>query len=332
MNNLFIIKSCVLLFAYLLNLNSAEFKLTELFRFDGGEEALYGISDLIPLDDGSFIISDRLQNKILKVNREGELVTMTGRDGRGPGEFTGGPDLIVESDGLLYVFDRSISRVVQVFDHALNYVTTLNIRIARDAVAMSDSLMVLHYYNSSNDKFLHLYDYSGELKFSVDHETGSKNYTNLNNGHVLNIGKERLVLVYKHMNRIEFYNRGFELSKRISIDSLPEQSPVYQRPGTDQIVRRFEGRQREIVEKASYWPEITIFQAAASNVKGNVYIQLHSDVWDSENNIIVLNDQGIQTDSFNLPVNQELMAIGDDDRLYSKSISGDAVYVYQIDR
>lgn len=317
---------CLLIF------NTTDIKLTEILRFDGDNEALYGIADLIPLDDGSFVISDRLMNRILKVNGEGELVKMTGRDGRGPGEFSGGPDLIVENDGLLYVFDRSISRVVQVFDHDLNYVTTLKIRIARDAVAISDSVMLLHYYNSSNDKFLHLYDYFGEPKSSLDHETGSNEYTNLNNGHILNIGKERMVLVYKHMNRIEFFNPEFELSKRVSIDSLPEQSPLYQRPGTDQIVRRFEGRQREIVEKASYWPEITIFQSAASDGKGNVYIQLHSDVWDLENNIIVLNDEGIQIDSFMLPDNQELMAIGDDDRLYSKSTSDDMVFVYQIDR
>jgi len=332
LNKLNIVKSSILIVLYLASLNTSITTLTEIFRFDGDGEELYGVADLLPLDNGDFVISDRLTNKVLKVSGTGKLVRLVGRDGRGPGEFSGGPDLIVESEGLLYVFDRSASRVVQVFDHDLNYVTTINIRIIRDAVAVNNSLMLLHYHDYLNNKFLHLYDYKGEIKSSLEHDAGSEEYTNLNYGHVLNIGKERMVLVYKHMNRIEYYNSEFELSKRVSIDSLPGQSPVYQRPGTDQIVRRFEGREREIVEKGSYWPEINIFQSAASDGKGNVYIQVNSELWDSENNIIVLNDQGTQTDSFNLPDHQELMAIGNDDRLYSKSASGDAVFVYQISR
>lgn len=332
MKNTIIIKFCLILLAYITSIGFADISITEIYRFDGDGEALYGVSDLVPLDEGNFVVSDRRMKRVLKVNSEGELVRTAGRDGRGPGEFNGGANLIVEQSGLLYVFDLSSSKIAQVFDHDLNYVTTISVELPVDAVALNDSLMMLHYHDYVNDKYLQVHKYNGERVTSVKHDAGSKEFTRLNDAHLQNIGDGTTVVVYRHLNRIEYYKLDFSLRNRISIASLPDQSPVYKMPGSDQIAARFTGTQRSIVERASYRPEYRIFEAIAVDGKGNLFVQINSELWDSDDNIIVIDENGDRTGSFNLPGNQLLLAIGSDDRLYSKTVAGEAVYVYQINR
>ncbi len=332
MKNIFIIKLCLILLPFFAAANVSDFSITEIYKFEGDGKTLFGVTDLIPLDDDSFVISDMRMKRILKVNRDGELVRLAGRDGRGPGEFSGGAHQIIENGGLLYVFDMSSLKIAQVFDHDLNYVTTIQTELARDAIAINDSVMLLHYHNYQNDKYLHLHNYDGALVSSVDHEVASEEYVNLNYANVVSTGNGKFVIVYRHLNRIEYYNTDFSLCTILSIASLPDESPVYQMPGSAKIAARFEGRQRNIVESASYRPEFLIYKSSAADRKGNVYIQVNSELWDSDENIIVLDQRGSQTGSFVLPGNQKLMAIGRDDRLYSRSATGDAVYVYQINR
>lgn len=83
-------------------------------------------TDVAVLPDGSFFISDGYANtRVMKFSAEGRFLFQWGRPGAGPGEFDLPHAVDVDSEGRVYVADRSNARV-QVFDGAGRYLTEWN--------------------------------------------------------------------------------------------------------------------------------------------------------------------------------------------------------------
>jgi len=73
-------------------------------------------TNLIFAPNGDFFVSDGYVNsRVVKYNKDGEYLTHWGKKGTGDGEFDLVHDVALDSDGRLYVADRTNQRV-QIFD------------------------------------------------------------------------------------------------------------------------------------------------------------------------------------------------------------------------
>ena len=80
-------------------------------------------TDVAVLPDGSFYVSDGYGNtRVVKYSSTGEFLFQWGTKGSGPGEFDLPHGIALDSEGRVYVADRSNSRI-QIFDAQGRYVT-----------------------------------------------------------------------------------------------------------------------------------------------------------------------------------------------------------------
>ena len=95
------------------------------------EDTFIGPTACAEAPDGSIIVADghwprpstaqQDGDRLVKLTKDGEFVRAVGRLGAGPGEFMGPHSLAFDSQGRLFVADRSNNRV-QIFDAQLNFV------------------------------------------------------------------------------------------------------------------------------------------------------------------------------------------------------------------
>jgi DNA-binding beta-propeller fold protein YncE len=85
----------------------------------GGNDELNGPSDVLVAPNGDIFIADghgeKTNDRIVKYSRDGKFITTWGHHGSGLGEFDVTHGLAMDSEGRLYVADRSNNRV-QIFD------------------------------------------------------------------------------------------------------------------------------------------------------------------------------------------------------------------------
>lgn len=80
------------------------------------EERFNKPTDVEVAADGSIYVTDGYgNNRIVKLNQDGEFVSAWGTKGEGPGEFDTPHGIAVDGDGRVYIADRGNSRL-QVFD------------------------------------------------------------------------------------------------------------------------------------------------------------------------------------------------------------------------
>jgi len=95
-----------------------------------GEDTFIGPTACVATADGHLIVADghwprpstaqQDGDRLVKLTTDGEFVASVGKLGAGPGEFMGPHDLAFDSQGRLFVADRSNNRV-QIFDQDLNF-------------------------------------------------------------------------------------------------------------------------------------------------------------------------------------------------------------------
>lgn len=96
-----------------------------------GEDTFIGPTSCALLPNGNIVVADghwprprtaqQDGDRLVEITTEGEFVRAVGRFGWRPGEFMGPHDLAVDSQGRLFVADRSNSRI-QIFDQDLRFV------------------------------------------------------------------------------------------------------------------------------------------------------------------------------------------------------------------
>jgi DNA-binding beta-propeller fold protein YncE len=92
-----------------------------------GTDQFYCPSDVITASDGSIFVSDGHEGafpngRILKFTKDGKFIKTWGRKGKGPGEFASPHTMAWDSQGRLFVGDRSNGRI-QIFDQEGNFLT-----------------------------------------------------------------------------------------------------------------------------------------------------------------------------------------------------------------
>jgi len=95
-----------------------------------GTDTFIGPTACVALPDGDILVSDghwprpataqQDGDRLVRIRRDGTFVRSYGKMGRGAGEFMGPHAMAVDSQGRIFVADRSNNRV-QVFDQDLNY-------------------------------------------------------------------------------------------------------------------------------------------------------------------------------------------------------------------
>jgi sugar lactone lactonase YvrE len=95
-----------------------------------GPDTFVGPSACVQLPDGDIMFADghwprpttaqQDGDRLVRLTRDGRFVRDYGRLGPGPGEFMGPHALAIDSQGRLFVADRSNSRI-QIFDRDMNY-------------------------------------------------------------------------------------------------------------------------------------------------------------------------------------------------------------------
>lgn len=95
------------------------------YRFIRGvgtaELGLKGPKGLAVDSQGNIYVSDSWNNRILKLDPEGNLIAAYGREGSGEGELSGPTGLAVDAADNLYVSDNGNNRI-QKFDSKGNYI------------------------------------------------------------------------------------------------------------------------------------------------------------------------------------------------------------------
>jgi len=292
----------------------------------------YKIHD-VKIDNGNQIfVTDRLGFTVYKFNKENRLVASAGRQGRGPGEFEGGPSTIAVSGKHILVFDLSAARIAHIFDKKnLNYQDTYDLKFASSAAYDWGQRILTCYHDYKNNKYLHTFEAGSQqyLSYPLDN---LKRYSRINKFKILtDTANKRILLVFYYYNRIEVLNEELETVTRYSIPGLKQVVPVYKPESTKQVVSHFDGKEAEIVENASYFPEYELIKGAAFDGKGNLFVQTDDKKANSNKNrtVYILNSNGHIIDIIQIPAEEILMSVNNESLLTTNS-QGTKLFKYEI--
>lgn len=155
------------------------------------------------LQNGRIAVLDNQQNKVLIIDKDGELINSFGREGRGPGEFIR-PNYLQISEDNLYVIDEELLRVNQ-FNLSGEFVQNFNID-SRQGVAMMDEEIyfemamgekgsLIRHINIKENSTHYFGDAMGDVNQSIDfyRETSL-----LRRGEIPDYFKNSVTMYYRH--------------------------------------------------------------------------------------------------------------------------------------
>lgn len=128
-------------------------------------EEFAGIKDGVLLPDGFAVVSDALKYRLVVISPSGDSVTVSGRDGEGPGEFRELLTTFTDESGRIYVLDNGLHHV-SVFaftEGELSYQAAYSMAgEPYTSCAFKDGFATLEY-RPLNQRLLHRIDAKGNL-------------------------------------------------------------------------------------------------------------------------------------------------------------------------
>lgn len=230
----------------------------------------YDVGDVEVAEDGSIYISDVKSVTVFKYDGDGRLLRRIEGRGRGPGEFAGGPNHIALVNGDVLISDFRAFAVHR-FDANLNYIRSLQPLAPMTMDAGLDGRIYVGFPDILSDQYVTVFESDGaELtKLSVD---DLSEYNMENRFWLLAGQKERIILVFQALNRIDIRDTEGRLLRRLSIAELP---PKY--PGSSIDIPKPSAEVSERVAKAHkaarYVPGGLVFTAAALDYRGHILLE-----------------------------------------------------------
>lgn len=264
-----------------------------------GEIQFYEISDFKTVDNYIFI-ADKSYVKLYKFDGDGNLLAVTGREGRGPGEFIRGPKQIVPADSLIYVTGVA-EPYYYIFDVDLNFIK--NADNVKDIVNTD----FLHYkngmvygvaypgldhhiltYNPITDEVKRI-DLGFEIKAGL-----------LNRFRVLDF-KDRWVICWYYQNKCINYDKNFTEIERFQIPNLKEIADgMYIKGASFTSSVDVSSSKAKLIQAGSFAPDGSFFEEFIVLDDEHFLIQTGRQTGGSEN-IIVVNKNGEITQELSLP-------------------------------
>lgn len=204
--------------------------LTRRFRIGSlsGPDA-FGLVESVAVDSaGRIYVLDSLNRRVRIYTPEGELLTETGGEGEGPGEFSSPEDLELTADGRVLVADRD--REVEVFrleGGRLRFVERFPIDVTPwDTCVLDGRLVVQGIRHAEGGGVVHVHDFRGNRLRSFGRlspgETAIIRET-FSWGHVACLPNDRVLYVPRHHDRVALY--GLD-GNRLWQRKMPGYGPV----------------------------------------------------------------------------------------------------------
>lgn len=182
-----------------------------------------GAQDLAMCPDGSFIVSDKLDYRLLKFDRGGRLVAQTGRRGDGPGEFRGPGPLAVREKAVA-VADFASHRI-HLFTSDLAYVRSFSAPGAVLDLAFDThgSLWAAILQNASRDNLVKLTS-EGRVEASISLRHATSDF--FDNMFLFDIdAQSTIVVLYRFVNRVEMWKTDGSFVRSFEISGFPAKAP-----------------------------------------------------------------------------------------------------------
>lgn len=280
----------------------------------GRDSLLLAAQDIAVMQDGSLLVTDKLDYRVKKFTVDGRQAATVGGRGRGPGQFQG-PGPIDVHRNRIAVADFASGRI-QIFSADFNYLRTIRISGAvSDLCFDGEGKLWITAVTLDRTRGLFQYDDSGKLLRAL----GLKNASGDLFGDACLIawmGKGILAVAYYIRNAIELWDTSGSFVRELSVPELPSRSPVKWMEGSP-------GRQGLMV------PEGSIFRGMTSDKNGHLYLLL-ADYGDYPGREVVrLNEHGVIEDRMLFPEKTIHVQISGTGEILSIPAARDAVIRYR---
>lgn len=180
------------------------------------------ISDFLVTEQGIFV-ADIQMARIYHFDIDGTLLTYVGRKGRGPGEYSYGPNKLTIIKNRIYAYDK-IPSVLNIYDLSLELA---EVRVDRSSFIpalehfqYADSLMFIATTPLWGEEF-GKYNISGELIHPIEIPDRSDWILRESfKGFTMN---SEIVLVWKYVNRIDTFTLSGERKNTCKLTDLPDE-------------------------------------------------------------------------------------------------------------
>ena len=176
-------------------------------------------SDIALDSSGNMYILDRANNRIQKLNPEGEFLAQIGQRGQGPGEFGSPASLTIDENDNLYVFD-TMNRRIQIFSpdgevtHTIKFTQFAqnHIRLIKDATLVMGGIFSHRDFideSKPHPKLLTVIGMKGDIKkkFGEIRDYKDANVNTSANWFSLDVDKDNNICIsFWRQNRIEKYD------------------------------------------------------------------------------------------------------------------------------
>ncbi len=253
--------------AYSLTSIAQTIKLQEVLSIGGAFE----VTDITVGRDGSIYVADRRGFSISKYDSQGQLISQVGHQGMAPGEFVSGPRSIALLDSILIATDQKGMGTMHFFDLDLNYTGSAQITVVGDMDSAPNQRL---YYESADlmdvkvlNSYISAYAPNGET--SRIFELKNLHKYNIENRFFLLAGHpDKVIVVFRAVNRIDVYDLSGNVLNRLSVADLPMRY--------EGSFIGLEGRTPlpdHVVKSISYVPGGMVFTGAVLDHKGNLFLE-----------------------------------------------------------
>jgi len=185
----------------------------------------FTVGDIESINENQIVISDKLIYKLYMIDDLQEVPFKSGARGEGPGEFKVSPSKIAFDKTLqkIAVLDNTTLKI-NIFDAELNFVKHIINKLPPSDITYDDNGNLILGVSASN-KFdgIYIYDEKGlRSSFSIDIDYINLVFDSYLVGFLEN--SNRIVIVFKNRNLIQFYSMDGSLINETKIEGLPDLS------------------------------------------------------------------------------------------------------------
>ena len=273
----------------------------------------HGISGL---PDGSLLVSDKLDYKVKRFDRKGRKIAEVGKRGKGAGEFRG-PGPIDVYNNIIAVADFASPRI-QIFSSDLTHKSAFYAPGAVfDLNFDPEGYLWLGALTGQEGQSLLKCDIAGKVIQTISLQISSGD--DIEDIFSLDISQSGdIIVAYGCLNRIEIWDIRGKFKNRFEVAGIPLRPPK-------------KTISKGLFSKGVTVPEGNIFQSAAVDPKGNIFV-LASDYTDQPNrDVYVFDSQGKYVSQFTLPTAASHLWISAQGDLYTIDTERTLVRKYHID-